>query len=295
MPISGEKMTFRTILREGRAFLSHSLCAKDADPAFEAFLLFQKVFGLTRERYLAEADSDAPRALFPEYEELLRRRAAGEPVQYLLGEWEFMGLPFTVGPGVLIPRPETELLAEDALAFLKNRPRPRILELCGGSGCLAVSLGVFCPEASVVTVELSEEALPYLRENVRRNAVQNVEVLAGDALSPPGRLLEEQFDLILSNPPYIAEEELPTLQKEVQQEPRMALWGGTDGLLFYQAFCRLYPPLLVPGGQLAFEIGETQEAAVSALLKEAGLSQITVQNDLAGLPRVVTGQKPNTL
>ncbi len=295
MPISGEKMTFRTILREGRAFLSQSLCPEDADPAFEAFLLLQKVFGLTRERYLAEADSDAPRALLPEYEALLRRRAAGEPVQYLLGEWEFMGLPFTVGPGVLIPRPETELLAEDALAFLKDRPRPRILELCGGSGCLAVSLGVFCPEASVVTVELSREALPYLKENVRRNAVQNVEVLAGDALSPSGRLLEERFDLILSNPPYIAEEELPTLQKEVRREPRMALCGGPDGLLFYRAFCRLYPPLLVPGGRLAFEIGETQGAAVSALLKEAGLSHITVQNDLAGLPRVVAGQKTNLL
>lgn len=290
MPTAGNE-TIRTLLRRGRELLAQGLRPEDCDAAFEAFLLLQRVSGITRETYPLRAEEAPSTALWPEYEALLRRRLSGEPVQYLLGEWEFFGLPFAVGPGVLIPRPETEQLAETVLELLQDCQNPAVLELCGGSGCLAIALAHERPDAKVTTVELSEEALPYLRQNVVANGCGNVTVLAGDALHPAPAITGGQYQVILSNPPYIASGELAALQQEVQREPAMALDGGGDGLLFYRRFSEVYPPLLAPGGWLAFEIGETQGKSVAALLEAAGLTEISVKEDYAGLPRIVTGRR----
>lgn len=290
MPISGNK-TYRTLLQQGERLLQRHLRPEAAaDAGFEAFLLLQKAYGIDRSRYLLEKDTcpDDP-ALKMLYIMLLRRRAAGEPLQYILGEWEFWGLPFAVGPGVLIPRPETELLVEEVLRHLKDTPAPRVLELCGGSGCIPAAIAHERPDAAITTVELSPEALRYLRRNTA--AYGNISVVEGDALRPDENLLEARFDAIVSNPPYIAKAVLPTLQQEVQREPAMALDGGADGLTFYRAFCRLYPALLKPNGLLAFEIGEEQGEAVAAMMQKAGLHNITVLPDLAGLPRMVLGTK----
>lgn len=291
MPTAGNG-SLRSILRRGRELLLQTERPEDCDAAFEAFLLLQKVYGVTRENYPLRAEEVPSAALWAEYESLLRRRLRGEPVQYLLGEWEFMGLPFSVGPGVLIPRPETELLAETVLGALRGIKSPQVLELCGGSGCLAVSIAHARPDAKVTTVELSTAALPYLRENAARDGCRNLTILAGDALAPTEEITAARYHAILSNPPYIETAELPRLQREVQQEPAMALDGGEDGLRFYRAFCALYPPLLLPGALLAFEIGESEGAAVQRLMAQAGLSEIALQKDYAGLPRIVTGRKP---
>ncbi len=257
-------------LREGRMMLAHVLQTTEAD------------LRLNPNRPVPQPDEAA-------FIELCRRRAAGEPLQYLLGEWEFFGLPFGVGPGVLIPRPETELLVETALEKLQGLAAPAVADLCSGSGCIAVAVAKSLSGAAVTAAELSDQALPYLKNNITRNAA-NVEVVQGDVLAPD-LLAGRSFDMILSNPPYISDEEMADLQPEVQHEPQLALWGGGDGLKFYAALPAICHPLLKAGGWLAFEIGYTQQTAVEGFLAAAGYRNISCRRDLAGLPRVVLGQK----
>ena len=292
MPTAG-KRSYRTLLRQGERLLRRR--AKPApceDAGTDAFLLMEKATGLTRTSYPLKKDQPYPPQVRAEYLALLRRRAAGEPVQYLLGEWDFMGLTFAVGPGVLIPRPETELLAETAIACLRGRQKPRVLELCGGSGCIAIAVAKALPQAEITVLELSGDAMSYLQKNIARHGVKNVTAVQGDALSPPPTIAG-RYDAILSNPPYIARGELPTLQREVRREPAMALDGGADGLDFYRGFNGIYPKMLTDGGLLLYEIGEEQGDAVAALLREAGLERVAVLRDLYGLPRDVLGYAPD--
>lgn len=292
MPTAG-KRSYRTLLRQGERLLRRRAKPDPCEDAgTDAFLLMEKATGLTRTNYPLKKDQPYPPQERAEYLALLRRRAAGEPVQYLLGEWDFMGLTFSVGPGVLIPRPETELLAETAIACLRGRQKPRVLELCGGSGCIAIAVAKTLPQAEITVLELSGDAMSYLQKNIARHGVKNVTAVQGDALSPP-RTIAGRYDAILSNPPYIARSELPTLQREVRQEPAMALDGGADGLDFYRGFNGIYPKMLTDGGLLLYEIGEEQGDAVAALLREAGLERVSVLRDLCGLPRDVLGYAPD--
>lgn len=292
MPTAG-KRSYRTLLRQGERLLRRRANPDPCEDAgTDAFLLMEKATGLTRTDYPLKKDQPYPPQERAEYLALLRRRAAGEPVQYLLGEWDFMGLTFAVGPGVLIPRPETELLAETAIACLRGRQKPRVLELCGGSGCIAIAVAKALPQAEITVLELSGDAMSYLQKNIARHGVKNVTAVQGDALSPP-QTIAGRYDAILSNPPYIARGELPTLQREVRREPAMALDGGADGLDFYRGFNGIYPKMLTDGGLLLYEIGEEQGDAVAALLREAGLERVTVLRDLYGLPRDVLGYAPD--
>lgn len=292
MPTAG-KGTYRELLRQGEHLLRRRARPDPCeDAATDAFLLLEKVSGLNHTNYPLKKDEPYTAAEREAYLALLRRRAAGEPVQYILGEWDFMGLDFKVGPGVLIPRPETEQLAEAAIAFLQKRPKPRVLELCGGSGCIAITLAKTLPAADITVLELSPEAMGYLMENKTRHGAERVTAILGDALSPPPEI-QGPYDAILSNPPYIARRELPTLQREVQQEPAMALDGGSDGLDFYRGFNGIYPPMLAPGGLLLYEIGEEQGEAVAALLRQAGLQRVAILPDLYGQPRNVLGYAPD--
>ena len=202
-----------------------------------------------------------------------------------------MGLEFKVGPGVLIPRPETEQLAEQAIESLRGRPKCRVLELCGGSGCIAISVAKALPAADITVLELSPDAMRYLRDNVARHGAENVTAIQGDALCPPPEIAGP-YDAILSNPPYIASGELAHLQKEVQKEPVMALDGGGDGLKFYRGFNTIYPKMLAPGGLLLYETGEEQGEAVAALLQKAGLREVRILRDVYGQPRNVLGYAP---
>lgn len=222
-------------------------------------------------------------------EEMLGRRLNREPLQYILGEWEFMSLTFHVGEGVLIPRPETELLAEFAIRQCGNRPF-RIADLCSGSGCIGISVAKACPNAHVWLVEKSERAFGYLNENIRLNQAENVTPVLGDIFDPDLRLPEAPFDVLLSNPPYIRTGELPVLQREVQYEPSAALDGGADGMEFYRGIAAHYSERVRRGGWLGLEFGDGQEQMVQALF-EPHFSHCEIACDLSGIPRMLFGRK----
>lgn len=273
--------------RQAYAWAKEELTKAGCDsPAFDALCLFSHRFGMDRTDLAVHGADPARPEEESAFRSLVARRAEGYPLQYLLGEWEFMGLPFFVGEGVLIPRADTELLCETGLAFLKGRRRPQVLELCAGSGAVAVSLAHYAPGAQVTALEKSPLALSYLRRNVSRHGVP-VRVVEGDVLCEPDKT--RKYDLIVSNPPYIPAGEIDTLMKEVSFEPRMALDGGEDGLLFYRAILNGYRQCLAGGGMLAVEIGAEQGEAVAGLFVKAGLSRVEVRQDFAGLDRVVCG------
>lgn len=270
--------------------------ARAGKPAFDAACLLEKHLHLRREDLPLRGDRPVPDAVCAALWADVERRAADEPLQYLLGEWEFMGLPFKVGPGVLIPRPETELLAEDAIAFLQDwslsSHPPSLLELCAGSGCVALSVAKETG-CEAVCLEYSTDALAYLRENVALHHLEaRVRTVEGNMLQPPQDDLLHSFDILLCNPPYIRTEELSALQPEVRREPVLALDGGADGLRFYRAL-RAWIPALRPGGLLACEVGMGQAEPVAELLAGAGLADVTIRNDYAGIGRMVRGTRKN--
>ncbi|HYH66657.1 MAG TPA: peptide chain release factor N(5)-glutamine methyltransferase [Urbifossiella sp.] len=234
-----------------------------------------------------EQPTDADRTTF---RELIKRRVDGWPVAYLLGEKEFFLLPFEVTPAVLIPRPETETLVGEAVSLLKKLPSPTALDLCTGSGCVAVSLAHGVKAARVTATDVSPDALDVARRNAARNKVaERIDFLAGDLFAPlPDGAA---FDVVATNPPYVTQTELAGLQPEVRDhEPRLALDGGPDGLAFYRRIAAGVDGYLKPGGWLLAEIGATQGDAVAALFAERLDVEKTLR-DVAGLPRVVVARK----
>lgn len=264
--------------------------APNADPGFEAFLLLEQVCGLRRGD-ISGGERRATPEESAQLEELLTRRLGGEPLQYLLGQWEFYGLPVAVGPGVLIPRPETELLVDRALAEVAGIHSPVVLDLCSGSGCVPIAIAKERPDARVTGVELSGEALGFFAQNIQLNHIENLRAVQGDVLAPGGFTPPDPCHVITSNPPYIRRGELAGLQTEVIHEPAMALDGGEDGLDFYRALPGICLPLLQPGGLLLLEIGEDQGREVAELLTRAGYREVSVQKDYAGLDRIVSGRR----
>ncbi len=219
------------------------------------------------------------------FRERVGRRARREPLQYILGRAEFWSLSFRVGPAVLVPRPDTEVLVEEALA--RALPAARILDVGTGSGAIAVALAHELPTARLTAVDLSEAALAIAEQNAHDNGVAE---RIGFSRADLHALPEGEFDLVIANPPYIAEAEFAGLMPEVRDyEPQLALAGGADGLDAYRALARQAPRLLAAGGWLLVEIGAGQAAAVQELLAAAGLEEGFTRDDYAGLPRVVGG------
>jgi release factor glutamine methyltransferase len=254
----------------------------------EAQILLAHVLGCTRMQLYTGFDKPLAEAELASYRGLIKRRLAGEPVSYLVGETEFWGLPFHVEPSVLVPRPDTETLIEVARAARPDRAAPcRILDLCTGSGVIAVSLAREYPAAQVIATELSSAAAALARRNAARNAVADrVDVREGDLFAP---VRGERFDLIAANPPYIASSVIPTLSPEVRREPVIALDGGPDGLAFYDRICAEAREHLVPGGAIVLEHGFDQAVAVRARLVAAGFTGVTLVHDLGKNPRVTRG------
>lgn len=230
------------------------------DAAYDASQMLAHLLGENALAMRLSGERTLPPQTLSAYEALVERRRAREPMQYILGETGFMGLTFHVEPGVLIPRQDTEILCEAALERLSDGKR--VLDIGTGSGALAVSLKALCPGCDVTAVDVSETALTIARENARRNGVQ-VRFLRSDCF---GALAGERFDMIVSNPPYISQEEMLQLMPEVRQEPELALFGGEDGLSFYRRIAQEAPAYLNEGGWLLFEIGWKQRDAVQALL-----------------------------
>lgn len=252
-----------TTEKEARAVLE---AAGVENAAFDAHILFEE-----------GGDLDA----------LVKARAAGEPLQYLVREWEFFGLPMKMRPGVLIARADTEVLVEQALKMACEREVRSFLELGCGSGAVSIALKKYLPAARAEALDLNPAACALTRENAARNGV-DLCVIEGDLFEMP---LQGPFDLILSNPPYLTEQEMGELSREVQREPASALFGGADGLDFYRFILPQYFPLLAPGGALLFEVGDAQAAAVAALMEKQGAAAIETTKDYAGIPRVVACRK----
>ena len=217
------------------------------------------------------------------------RRAKGEPIQYVIGSWSFMGRDYQVGEGVLIPRDDTEVAVNEALAACRFS-HPVIADLCSGSGIIAVTLAKELADATVYAVEKSEQAFRYLQENISIHQAQVKPILA-DLRDCADEFDDGWLDMIVSNPPYIRSDELSALQSEVQYEPRLALDGGADGYDFYRMILSLWTKKLKTGGVIVFEISEGQFETVADLLREKGYTDIRCHLDIQGLTRAVTAVK----
>ena len=228
-------------------------------------------------------------------EELVRRRLAGEPVAYIIGEWEFYGLPLDISRDVLIPRMDTELLAERGILKARESGEgARVLDLCAGSGCVGLAVAANAPDCRVVLAELSEGALRVCKQNVRRNGLNaRVTCLSVNALEAPSSSLWD-FDAIVCNPPYIPTGDIPGLDVSVRDyEPHEALDGGADGLDFYRAIAPKWKSALRLGGSLIFEVGIGQAPAVEEILAQSGYEDIKTAADTQGIWRVVEGTANN--
>lgn len=221
---------------------------------------------------------------------LAERRMAGEPVAYLIGEWEFYGMPLDISGDVLIPRPDTETLAEQAGLYVKTLEECRVLDLCAGSGCVGLAVAAQAPRARVVLGEYSDAALRICRQNIRRNGLSGrVVSVQADARERPDKSLGE-FQCIVSNPPYIPSGDIGGLDVSVRDyEPRLALDGGEDGLDFYRAISEKWKECLLPGGRLYFEVGIGQADAVLRIMRGQGFGEIEIVKDPRGVLRVVFG------
>jgi release factor glutamine methyltransferase len=272
-------------LKHARNRLAQTNCP---DPDIDARWIAEDVMGLTRQELVFEGDRAIPRHQLYRLEAMLDRRAAGEPVQYILGNADFMGLRFRVDGAVLIPRQDTETLVEATLIELRQRPgRPALLDLCAGSGCVGLSLASLAPNARITLADVSHEALEIARAN-QKNLGVKVELRQGDLFNAVGR---ERFDIIASNPPYIPTGELSGLQRELRFEPRIALDGGVDGLDFYRRIAEGAADHLNPGGAVFLEVGIHEAQPVLDLVKaHLPCAQAGTVKDLNGVERVVFGK-----
>lgn len=298
-------MTLREAYREGKEKLKQ---AGIADAALDAWYLLEYITGVSHTVYLAEPDMQIDKGKYEEYRLLLGKREKHIPLQHLTGEQEFMGLSFKVNENVLIPRQDTEILAETALEALKKGKIPktdgciRLLDMCTGSGCILISVlyyfrekisreskDGFAGQIQGTGSDISEKALAVARENAGKHHT--------DALFVCGDLFEKisgRYGMIVSNPPYIRTAEIDRLQEEVRTyDPVCALDGKEDGLYFYRRIVNECGQYLERNGVLIFEIGYDQARAVTELMEEAGFSDIRVIKDLAGLDRVVSGRYDN--
>ena len=258
----------------------------------EARLLVAKAAGKPVAELLRDLSLYATPAIEATVQDFIFRRLNGEPVAYITGTWEFYGLPMLVSPDVLIPRMDTEVLVDTAKELLVGRKMDaRILDLCCGSGCITCALGHELPATKLVAVDISMGALENCRQNVALNRLTSrvISLQADAAASPP--LGIGQFDMIVSNPPYIASDEILTLDNSVRDyEPVWALDGGKDGLRFYKTIIKYWKSVLRPGGWLLFEVGEDQADIVKDMLLTGGFEQAGERKDTAGINRVVFGR-----
>lgn len=281
--MNGKILTLQQIYREGKETLER---AGIAEAELDAWYLLEYVTGISRASYYGDPGRVVSEEDLCRYRECVEKRAGHIPLQHITGEQEFMGLSFRVNDQVLIPRQDTETLVEEALKYAM--PGMRVLDLCTGSGCILISLLHFCPGLTGVGSDISAEALKMARTNGQRLHVEErAQWLCGDLFEK----VTGAFDLIISNPPYIRSAEIEELQEEVRlYDPRIALDGAEDGLLFYRRIIEESKSYLKNGGRLLFEIGCDQGRDVAELLENAGYTEVSVKKDLAGLDRVAAGR-----
>ena len=293
--MTADVKTVRALLRVTAGYLQE----KGVDSArLNAERLLADVLGMSRIELFMQHDRPVLGTELDRYRALVRRRAGGEPLQQILGETEFFSRTFKVEPGVFIPRPETERLVEIARGLVcpgdRNLLEPVAVEIGCGTGVIAVSLALEIPRLAVWATDVAPAAVDLARRNAHRHGVETrVTVLEGSRFDPLPAHLRGEVDLLVSNPPYIRSAEIPGLSREVaEHDPRAALDGGADGLVFYRAVASGLGHWLRPGGQVALEIGADQGEAVPPILAASGLVDLAVHKDYADRDRVVTGRRP---
>ena len=259
------------------------------DFGFEAKLILKRFLNISDAELLSCSNCEITKEQIENIEKAIRKRQERYPLQYIFGEWDFYKYTFKVGEGVLIPRSDTEILVETAVDYLKDVENPQVLDLCAGSGCIGISIAKDFPQSAVTLVEKFDDAFYYLEKNIKLNDAKNAKAVKGDVLK--GDASDGEYDLILSNPPYIPPNEMNIISPETKFEPETALLGGEDGMLFYKAIIENYKKSLKVGGMLGFEVGINEDKAVANLLKDALFEKITVTEDLNGINRVVTAIK----
>lgn len=285
--------TYNNLYLDLRAELKR---AGDEEATQSARELVCSAAGKTREEFVRDGSLYASPEVEKAARRLVQRHLAGEPVAYLIGEWEFYGLPLDISPAVLIPRPDTEVLATKLIDAARSAGPCRILDLCAGSGCIGLAAAANLPNARVLLGEYDEEALKICRQNIRRsNLTGRVTSMKLDAREKPTRSLGE-FKFLVSNPPYIPSADIGTLDASVREhEPRLALDGGEDGLDFYRAICEKWRDALCESGMLFFEVGIGQADQVLRIMRSNGFGDIQIVKDLNSIPRVVYGTRVETI
>lgn len=274
-------------------FEAYNKCKKELldagieDCVFEAKQIIKHITGFSNAQILSNYTKKLTLFQQNNLTAIIKQRKVRYPLQYILGKWSFYGREFTVGPGVLIPRADTETIIDKALELLGDKANPKILDLCAGSGAIGITLGLLKPNAEVALLEKYSEASRYAYKNIIDNGAENVLLFEGDVLE--GAENDKKYDLIVSNPPYINSEDMKALQPEVQFEPWAALAGGEDGLDFYRAIVENYKNSLNDGGSIAFEVGIGQADDVISILESAGFSNVGKCKDLGEIDRVVFG------
>jgi release factor glutamine methyltransferase len=288
--------TLAALLKEGTGILEAS-GIKEA--GLDAWLLLEYKTGRNRAYYFAHMEEEVSPKTADAYRDLVRRRAEHIPLQHLTHQAYFMGYEFYVDENVLVPRQDTETLVEHALEALRDIEKPHILDMCTGSGCILLSLLLKKPGSTGVGADISPKALSVAKRNARSLGVEEQAVFVeSDTFSAAhfrekGGKLAQEYDILVSNPPYIPTAEIEELMEEVRlHDPRLALDGSGDGLKFYRAITGEAGRYLKPGGWLMYEIGCEQGPAVAQMLNIAGFLQVQIKQDLSGLNRVVMGRKP---
>lgn len=255
----------------------------DETALFEAGQILKWVAG---ENFVYMPDEEISEEMAEKAADAAKRRIKGEPLQYILGEWDFYGLTFKLGEGVFIPRPETEILVEMALESLPENGF--LTDLCSGSGCIPIAVAKNS-SAKCRGIEISPEAMSYFRENIRLHGLETrVTAIEGDVTDAECLDLTERSDVITANPPYLTAEDMSALQKELRREPEIALFGGRDGLDYYRDIFRLWKSKLKKGGAFLVEAGDKQADLVKGFMEKAGL-ECEIFSDFSGIKRIVKG------
>lgn len=261
-----------------------------ANPALDSQLILSHVLGTNRLNLLVYDKVNLTKQQQECYGILLSQRCQFVPIAYIIGRKEFYGLNFYIKTGVLIPRPETEFVVEETLKAAGTISYPVIADLCCGSGAISVAIAVNNNKAKIYAIEISDIACEVARFNINAHDVKDrVSLFKGDLWTPLEERKIRELDIIVSNPPYIPSQELKNLPKDVKNEPRLALDGGSDGLEFYHRIVSRAPEFLKPGGRIIFEIGWNQASDVKSILEKSGFKQIKVRKDYAGFDRIITG------
>ncbi len=284
-------MTYSVLYRHIVDLLKKAGCEA---PAFDALCLFEYKLNMNRHKLIMEGDKKLSDSEKLEIITLAEKRAKGYPLQYIVEKWSFMDWEFYVGEGVLIPREDTSVVVQlciDKARECLNKSRLNILDLCAGSGAISIALGKTFDNSRVTALELSDKAMGYLTRNISYNSCTNVAAVKGDVFTDYHKYPNEDFDIIISNPPYIISDEIAQLQQEVQYEPVLALDGGADGYKFYREIVEKWSNSLKTGGLLVFELGENQFDIVKQIMTDKGFTNITCSYDIQNIQRGICGVK----